>query len=182
MAEYLATEQQVKDALMVDSFQNLSQDQITEFISMIPNMDKEVAVAIMSQFSTYTESATSMLAQLNILCDRSLKSNDSSQMETISAYRKILDDLSERLKKEDLTFEEKRTITRDMIDIADRISEKDTENKDLLKNILKGVAITLGIVGIGLFGLAAAFSSESIDVPRGSSKDDNVDDDSYIDI
>lgn len=45
--KYLS-ENAVKRALKIDSFRNLSKDKIMQFASMIPYMDKEVAIAIIS--------------------------------------------------------------------------------------------------------------------------------------
>lgn len=45
MAKML-TEQQVKDALQIDSFRNLSKVKIMELAFLIPNMDKNVAISM----------------------------------------------------------------------------------------------------------------------------------------
>lgn len=50
MAQNLVSEEQVKDALQINKFSELSKDKIMEFVSLIPNMDKEVAIAIINQF------------------------------------------------------------------------------------------------------------------------------------
>ena len=42
------SENAVKRALKIDSFRNLSKDKIMQFASMIPYMDKEVAIAIIN--------------------------------------------------------------------------------------------------------------------------------------
>lgn len=181
MEKYLLTEQQVKDALGVYDFQNLSQDQIEKIVSIIPAMDKEVAIAIMNQFPKYSESANAILAQLNVFYDRAMKSNDASQRDAVSTYRKILDDLSERIKKEDLTFKEKKEITNCMIDIADRIAEKDSENKKFLEKILKGVGVTLGTVALAVFFLLIAGGSKGSG-RSGGYMDKDSDNDLYIDI
>lgn len=70
--------------------------------------------------------------------------------------KKILDDLGELLKKDDISFEQQQQITKDMIDIADRISAKDTENKKFIERIYKygasviGGALILGAVILGV--------------------------------
>ena len=53
MSQYLVSEDQVKKALQIDSFRNLSKDKIMEFASFIPHMDKDVAIAIINQFPAY---------------------------------------------------------------------------------------------------------------------------------
>jgi DNA polymerase III gamma/tau subunit len=160
MAKYMVTENEVKKALAIDSFRNMSKDKIMEFVSAIPNMDKDVAIKIIEQFPAYTESANNMLAQLNTMCNNAMKENGESQKEAIKAYKKILDDLGELLKKDTITAEERAQITEQMITVADRISAKDTENKDFLNGIIKygvpiiGGALVLGaaILGVNIKG------------------------------
>ena len=93
-----------------------------EFVSLIPNMDKEIAIAIINQFPAYADSANNMVAQLNIMCDNVIKDNNSSQKDAVEAYKMILQDLSELLKKEDITEEERDEITDKMILVADKKS------------------------------------------------------------
>ena len=156
MAKYMATENEVKKALAIEDFRNISKDKIMEFVSAIPNMDKEVAIKIIEQFPSYAESANNMIAQLNTMCSNAMKENGESQKEVIEAYKKILDDLGELLKKDAITAEERTQITKQMIDIADRISAKDTENKEFLSGITKYggqiivSALVLGAVILGV--------------------------------
>ena len=150
MAKYMVTENEVKKALAIDSFRNMSKDKIIEFVSAIPNIDKEVAIKIIDQFPAYNESANNMIAQLNTMCNNVMKENGESQKEAIEAYKKILDDLGDLLKKDTITAEEKLKITEQMITVADRISAKDTENKDFLNGIIKyGVPIIGGVLALG---------------------------------
>lgn len=150
MAKHMVTESEVKKALAIDSFRNMTKDKIMEFVSAIPNMDKEVAIKIIEQFPTYTESANNMLAQLNTMCNNAMKENGERQKKVIGAYKKILDDLGELLKKDTITAEERAHITEQMITIADRISAKDTENKEFLNGIIKyGVPIIGGALVLG---------------------------------
>lgn len=148
MTQHLISEEQVMNVLRVDSFQNLSQDKYAEFLSLIPKMDKDVAVAIINQLPEFTESATHIVAQLNELCDNILKSNDSSHKEAINSYKMILDKLGEMLKQEDITSEEKQKIIEMMVYVADHISMKDTENKGFLLKILKIGVLSLAAIGI----------------------------------
>ena len=161
MAKYMATENEVKNALDIDSFRNMSKDKIMEFVSAIPNMDKDVAIKIIEQFPTYTESASNMIAQLTTMCNNAMKENGESQKEAIEAYKKILNDLGELLKKDTISAEERAQITEQMITVADRISAKDTENKDFLNGVIRygvpiiGGALVLGatILGVNVKGI-----------------------------
>lgn len=176
------SEKQVLDVLKIDSFRDLSGDKCFQFVSMLPNIDKAVAIGIVNQFPAYAEFATNMVEQLNVMCDNVLKSNEASQKDAVDAYKMILNDLSENLKKGTFTFEEKQRITEQMIYVADRISAKDTENKEFLKKIFKYGAITVGVLAgaavvLGLCFLAAGGSGGSLesDGGGGSSKPDDDD-------
>ena len=94
MSQHLVSEDQVKKALHIDSFRNLSKDKIMEFASLIPNMDKDVAISIINQFPAYAESSRNMIEQYNVMCDKILQSNDDSRRDAVMAYKTVLDDLS----------------------------------------------------------------------------------------
>lgn len=49
------SEKSVKQALGIDSLRNLSNDKIMEFASMIPYIDKDVAIVIVNQFPVYVD-------------------------------------------------------------------------------------------------------------------------------
>lgn len=160
MSKRLVTESDVKKALNIESFRNISKEKITEFVQLIPNMDKDLALEIINQFPTYTEFATNTISALKAICDSALENNNESQKETIAAYRKIIDDLGEVLKKEDISPEERDAISNKMIEVADKIALKDTENKAFISGLAKyglpvlGTALVIGaaILGINIKG------------------------------
>ena len=120
------------------------------FDSLIPNMDKDVAISIINQFPAYAESSRKLLEQFKNVCDKALENNKDSQKDAIMAYKKILDDLGEVLKKEEVTPLERSRITEQMLEVADRISAKDTENKQFIDNLVKyGTQLTAGALLLG---------------------------------
>ena len=150
MGQYLSTEAEVKSALGIENFRYLSKDKIMEFISLIPRIDKEVAVAIVNQFPHYSEMAVNMIEQLGILCDSALKEGGASQREAVEAYKMILEVQGEELKREDLTPEQRKSITESMVEVADKIAAKDTEYKSFLINIIKhGSSVVGGVLVLG---------------------------------
>ena len=165
MSKTLVSVEEVKNALKIDSFRNLSKDKIMEFVSLIPNMDKEVAIKIIEQYPAFAKLSESMVAQLNKMCDTALEKDEESQRLTIQAYKQILDELSNQLYMEDISKEEREKITKQMIEIADKISVKDTENKAFIDKMVKyrtGFAI-------GVFALGAAILGVNIkgkDIPK----------------
>lgn len=141
MVKKLSTEDAVKKALNIDSFRNLSKSKVIEFVSMLPQMDREVALSIINQFPNYATTVSEMLTQLKSICDRVMESNDSSMKTVTDAYRGILDNLGEMLKRDGLSSEERMQITTQMIEVADKLAAKDTENKNFLLTIEKGIII-----------------------------------------
>ena len=137
MSQYLVSEDQVKKALQIDSFRNLSKDKIMEFASLIPHMDKDVAIAIINQFPAYAESSRNMIEQYNVMCDKVLQSNDDSRRDAVMAYKTILDDLSILLKQDGITPEQQEKITDKMILVADKIADLHEDNRNFLEGIIK---------------------------------------------
>lgn len=156
MPQKLVSESQVKNALNIDSFRNLSKDKMMEFVSLIPSMDKDVSLAIINQFPAYSEMAKCMVEQLGATCDTAIAESTASQNTVYAAYRKILDDLGEVLKREDITAEERDSISTKMIEIADKMAVKDSEGKNFLAWIVKNKeyviagAVILGSVILGV--------------------------------
>ena len=127
-----------------------------EFVSLIPNMDKEVAIKIIEQYPAFAKLSEAMVAQLNKMCDTALEKNEESQRLTIQAYKQILDELSNQLHMEDISKEEREKITKQMIEIADKISVKDTENKAFIDKMAKystGFAIGVVVLGAAILGV-----------------------------
>ena len=156
MSKALVSVDEVKNALKIDSFRNLSKDKIMEFVSLIPNMDKEVAIKIIEQYPAFAKLSESMVAQLNKMCDTALEKNEESQRLAIQAYKQILDELSNQLHMEDISKEEREKITKQMIEIADKISVKDTENKAFIDKMAKystGFAIGVVVLGAAILGV-----------------------------
>ncbi|OXZ31233.1 hypothetical protein B9N57_01445 [Finegoldia magna] len=156
MSKTFVSVEEVKNALKIDSFRNLSKDKIMEFVTLIPNMDKEVAIKIIEQYPAFAKLSESMVAQLNKMCDTALEKNEESQRLTIQAYKQILDELSNQLHMEDISKEEREKITKQMIEIADKISGKDTENKAFIDKMVKystGFAIGALVLGAAILGV-----------------------------
>lgn len=127
-----------------------------EFVSLIPNMDKDLAIAIVNQFPAYTEFATTAITVLKDMCDSVLEKGETSHMETLAAYRKLLDDLGEMAKRDNITEEERKFLTEQMIIVADKIGEKDTEFKNFISGVLKYGTTILGgaiIIGAAILGV-----------------------------
>lgn len=139
------SEESVKRALKIDSFRNLSKDKIMQFASMIPYMDKEVAIAIINQFPKFADFGNVVISNYMQMCDNILNDNRESQAAVIHGYQTILDALSKRMEMESTSEEDRKAITEDMIEVADKIALSDLQNKKFLDRI--GMKVLWGILG-----------------------------------
>ncbi len=156
MSANLVSEQQVKNVLGIDSWRNLPKEKMMEFVSLIPNMDKEVAMTIVNQFPAYAEMAKSMITELQRTCDKAMSENTSGQEWAFAGYKSTIDSLAEMVNREDITAEERAYITRKMIEIADKMAAKDSENKKFLAWTIKakGALILCAVIfGSAILGI-----------------------------
>lgn len=149
MAKQLANESLVKKALNIDSFRNLSKEKIIEFVSLIPSMDKDVAMSIINQFPKYSDCSSIMNEHIKEICEKAILSNDESQKCLYQSYKLILDNLSIILNKEDLSTEERYYVTEQMVKIADKLSVKDSENKEFHLKVIKTIVLSASVALLG---------------------------------
>ena len=147
-------EEDVKKALKIDSFRNLSKDKIMEFLSLIPNMDKDVAMKAIEQFPAFAEFGKMAIEEYVKICEKMLEDNKESHKDAVASYQEILTSLSEQLKKDDLSSEERREFVNSMIDVADKIAALHTRNQkfylELAGICMFGLSIVVAAVGSGL--------------------------------
>lgn len=154
--KHLTTEQEVKDRLGIDDFRHLSKDKVIEFVSLIPNTDKDIAINVISQFPEYSNMATNVVEHLKELCKTALLSGEKSNDSTISGFMIVLESLSEQIKKPNLSEEAQAEINKQMIDVAGKISDVNNEHKKWIKSLVNtgaticGVALVIGATILGV--------------------------------
>ena len=163
MTTFLTNEQQVLDALHINSFRNISKQKIMDFISLVPSMDSEKAIAIINQFPNYVDFAKHMVDQLTVTSNQIIISSEERNRIVLFAYRRILVDLGEILKRDDINQEDRDKISRQMIEIADKMSVIDAENKKHLCQITKQQnCVILFLAGIAVCTLGVNIRSRAI--------------------
>ena len=116
MKKHLLTEDDVKKALDISDFRSISKDKIMQFVSMIPNIDKEVAIKIVDQFPNYSTMATSMVNKMLDLCNNVIAENKVTEKEAINSYKTILETIKKELEDGEYTPEEKIKFNNQMIE------------------------------------------------------------------
>ena len=135
MSKELLSSQDVLNKIGASSFRNISKDQLISFVSSIPDMDKETAIKCIEQFPEFKSYASGIVSQLQVMCTNAITDNKTSRQDAVNGYMMILDTLKEKLSRPDISLEEANQITRDMVEIADKIAILDSENKHFLNSV-----------------------------------------------
>ena len=158
MEKNLLTEEEVKKELGIVDFRTITKDKIMNFVSLMPKIDKELAMKIIEQFPSYSTMATSMVNNLIEVCNNALANSKNTEKEAIDGYKYVLETIRMELEKGDLTKEEREKYNNQMVEVADKISEIDVRSKKWLDNIIKygtsAVCITLA-VGAAILGVSS---------------------------
>lgn len=147
------TDEQIKQMLDIKDFRSISADKIRDFFSLIPNMEKEVAIKCIEQFPNFTEYAGEIVSHFYTLCDRAISSDAES---SIAAYKKILDNLGVMLDYDTLNEEDRHYIIEKMVEIGDRIAgeeDKKRSFKEVVLNNAGKVALAAMVVASSMLGL-----------------------------
>ena len=153
-------EKEVLKELDIPDFRYITKDKVIEFTSMLSDMAPEVAKKALEQFPKFAEMTTQVIINLKESIVHIMDGNSESQNQIYQGYLQILTTQQERLTKgsETLTEAEKNEIINKMVEIVDKMSAKDTENKRFLASHWdKLQKIGLFVVGVGAGVLGGKF-------------------------
>ncbi len=148
-------EDEIKHALGIDSWRNLSKDKMIRFVAMMPDMGTEVALKIVEQFPAFKDFALDVVDAMKKSHESTLSTNQQSQEHVHRAFQDFRDTLRNELDKGDLTWEQRWKIIEKMQEAVREESQKDSENKRFLDGALKkvlvlgGAAVALGVAFVG---------------------------------
>lgn len=147
----LMTQEEVKEKLGIADFRSIKKDQLIEFVSSIPYMDKEVAMECIRQFPEFKDFSISIVSQLYELCDQALQSDNQDVQQAIDGYKIILSNLEKQLNKRFLSNKRKDEIINQMIEVTDKIASIESNKLKFKENVLK-IAGAIGAFSIGIAG------------------------------
>lgn len=151
------SELEVKNVLGIDSWRNLSKDKFLQFLDLVPQVDKELALQLIGQIPEFTtlarvalDDAAKAYEGLLAANDRGMELDHQVAMERLAILKAELD--------KDLTPEERLRVLDDIRDVHVRSNLKESENKEFLaeqfeKRLGVGLAIAAAI-GAVVFGIA----------------------------
>lgn len=158
------SEKDVLKKLDIQDFRDITKDKIMGFVSILPNMDTEVAKKAIEQFPEFIKFSTEAFKDYRGVLEKTLNANEESSKACFDMYEKVLSILEKCSLKEDISFEEKKYYFDKMFEIIQMVEKKDSENKAFYQKLLNaGATVLVAIVGIG----AAAIGVKSdINLPR----------------
>lgn len=155
-----SNESEIKQALGIESWRNLSKDSMLRFAAMMPDMDTEVALKIVEQFPTFKEFAVNVVDAMEKAQETTVSANAQSQDHVHRAFREIREILKGQLDREELSFEERKFLIEQIQETGRQEFLKDSENKRFLDGVLgkallgAGGALVASIVFVGARVLA----------------------------
>ena len=158
------SEKDVLKKLDIQDFRDITKDKVMDFVSILPNMDTEVAKKAIEQFPEFIKFSTEAFKDYRGVLEKTLNANEESSKACFDMYEKVLSILEKCSLKEDISFEEKKYYFDKMFEIIQMVEKKDSENKAFYQKLLNaGATVLVAIVGIG----AAAIGVKSdINLPR----------------
>ncbi|REE02276.1 hypothetical protein [Citricoccus muralis] len=149
-------EVEVKKALGIDSFRNLSKDNVLRFAAMMSDMDTEVALKIIEQFPAFKEFATDAISEMRRVHDSALEANNKNQLEVHALFNRIAKTIERELDRPELTFDQRRELTDQLMELARMAYQKDSENKKFILELARTATLGIGaLVGVGAAILGA---------------------------
>lgn len=161
------TEQKVLDKLQIEDFRHLSKDKVIEFVSMVPDMDPEVAKAAIAQFPEFSNTVKSIVVDYKEELETVLKNNDDSVKANYDACKSIINSLDKMLDNDELSHKERMQIIGKMQEVQKTMSNIDSENKKFLRDM----AAIAGLVVVTVAGTMAALLGGDSDFKLPTKKD-----------
>lgn len=128
-------ELELKDALGIESWRNLSKDTFFRFLEKMPDTDPEVALRLISQIPEITTLARSAIDDAAKAHEATLASNDRGQETVHQVHMERLAILRAELDR-DLSPEHRLRVLDDIREVNANALEKDSENKRFLSEQL----------------------------------------------
>ena len=150
------SEEDVKNKLGIDDFRQVTKSQVVQLVSSLSQMDPEVAKKVIEQVPEMGKVALGMAQDLKESYQAAIKANDAFSQATMKQINAIIDILSEQLKNDGVTPEERIHIYDCLNNLADKAVEVHVIDQQLIKDGLKIVA---GFAGATLLGITAVLGA-----------------------
>ncbi len=147
----IKTEQDVLNRIGAPDFRSISKEQIIQFVSEIPNMDKEVAITCIEQFPEFANYSQEIVKSLYLLYNSALDDHKASRKSAIEAYQSVLDNLNNLSQQSNLSIKDQQYFINQSVEIADKIADLHRDNAEFLEKVMKAGA-TVGGMALAVAG------------------------------
>lgn len=144
------TEAKVLKKLNIEDFRHLTKDKVITMASMLDRMDPEVAKKALEQFPEFAKTTKEMLIEYKDTLDKGLQDNNDSVQAYYNACQSIINSLQSQLESDNLSFEQRKAIIDQMVEITKMMGIKDTENKKFIIRMAMCGAAAVGVVAMTL--------------------------------
>ena len=148
MSKHLLSADEVKSQLGIDDFRSIKKEQLIEFVSSIPDMDKETAIKCIEQFPNFKDSTNFIVDSFFALCKDAIEKDGN---ETLMSCQATIDDLRIILKKDSISEDMQRYIIEKIIEISNQMADIDSNKRHFKETVLK-IAGTIASIAIATGG------------------------------
>lgn len=148
MKPRLLNEKQVLKKLDIPDFRHLSKDKVMEFVSMIPEMDPEVAKAAISQFPEVVNLTLGLVNDQREIAFKAIDSASDADKAVLAAYKTIINSLSKILEDGKVTPDEYDKVIDRMIQVAKLMEGVEEKHRKFLKDVIMNATAMVGFVAV----------------------------------
>lgn len=174
-------ELQIKKALGIESWRNLSRDKVIRFAAMMPDMDKEVMLGIIQQFPEFTKYGNDLLESLRETVQATIDKNSEDYRMSLAIISETQAICKEQLRRTDISSEERVLIWNNLLEVTKMVPEMDRDNKKFYEYInnkyVKATAAAL-LSALVFIGGKIALDQFSGQILNDATESDGIDDDS----
>lgn len=129
------TEDKVLRKLDIPDFRHMTKDKVVSFVSMLPQMDPEVAKCALEQFPAFAETSLAIVNCLRENLGDIVNSNAANAAEFNARCQDALNALETLLLREDLSDAGREQAINGIMGVLELMREFDRENKAFLKGL-----------------------------------------------
>lgn len=120
---------------MTEELKIVSNNEVKEFMMILKDLPADVALEALSQYPEFTQM---ILENDRALVTKVIDSNQENATQCFMFYQEILRDISLCLEDDSLNYEERLSLIDREIEIAQIIGKKETEIRELNRQLLGG--------------------------------------------
>ena len=145
----ISTLEELKKALGVDDLVHLSKDNVIDFLKIMPNVERPLAISVLRALDNKREIALNVIKHLNIMCEEAISNN--YDLDSIRGYQHTLDALEYMIRDHGASFEDLEYSRSEIIKLSSKLKIDDEGFIDALIEACGGPIALVLVIGVALF-------------------------------